>query len=141
MILQVGMLVKSKKVDNYCSFLLYFLQTERMVRDEKESDDQLRNQFKERWTRTPSDRLTETFRANMGKYREIINNAMQADKVIRDKFESHRRGMELLTKGPTEMLAAVPSAGPGGSNVQNSSAVHHLRKLMEDVSLSGEGAK
>ncbi|KDR23230.1 programmed cell death 6-interacting protein [Zootermopsis nevadensis] len=108
-------------------------ETERMVRDEKESDDQLRNQFKERWTRTPSDRLTETFRANMGKYREIINNAMQADKVIRDKFESHRRGMELLTKGPTEMLAAVPSAGPGGSNVQNSSAVHHLRKLMEDV--------
>jgi programmed cell death 6-interacting protein len=108
-----------------------------MVRDEKESDDQLRNQFKERWTRTPSDKLTETFCANMAKYREIINNAMQADKVIRDKFESHRRGMDLLTKGPNEMLAVVPSAGPGGSNVQNSSVVHQLRKLMEDVSLSG----
>ncbi|GFG30115.1 hypothetical protein Cfor_09518 [Coptotermes formosanus] len=108
-------------------------ETERMVRDEKESDDQLREQFKERWTRTPSDKLTETFRANMAKYREIINNATQADKVVRDKFESHRRGMELLTKGPDEILAVLPSAGSGGSNVKNSSAVFQLRKLMEDV--------
>lgn len=111
-----------------------FLQTERMLRDEKESDDQLRNQFSERWTRIPSDRLTETFRANMAKYREITNNAMQADKVVRDKFESHHQGMELLTKGSNEMLAFVPSAGPGGNNLQNSSAVYQLRKLMEDVS-------
>lgn len=111
------------------------MQTERMVRDEKESDDQLREQFKERWTRTPSDRLTETFHANLAKYREITNNAMQADKVVRDKFESHRRGMELLTKGPDEILAVLPSAGSGGSNIKNSSSVFRLRKLMEDVSL------
>ncbi|KAJ4450416.1 hypothetical protein ANN_01840 [Periplaneta americana] len=108
-------------------------ETERMLRDEKESDDQLREQFKERWTRTPSEKLTETFLANMNKYREIINNAMKADKVVRDKFESHLRGMELLSKGPDEMQNAVPSAGPGGSSVQNSSAVQQLRKLMEDV--------
>jgi programmed cell death 6-interacting protein len=110
------------------------MQTERMVRDEKQSDDQLREQFKERWTRTPSEKLTETFLANMAKYREIINNATQADKVVRDKFESHRRGMELLTKGPGEMLAVLPSAGSGGGNVRNSSSVFKLRKLMEDVS-------
>jgi programmed cell death 6-interacting protein len=72
----------------------------------------------------------------MAKYREIINNAMQADKVIQDKFESHRRGMDLLTKGPDELLALVPSGGPGGSSVKNSSAVHQLRKLMEDVSFN-----
>jgi len=111
------------------------MQTERMVRDEKESDDQLREQFKERWTRTPSERLTETFHANLAKYREIINNAMQADKVVQDKFESHRRGMELLTKGPDEILAVLPSAASGGSNVKNSSSAFQLRKLMEDVSL------
>jgi programmed cell death 6-interacting protein len=116
---------------------VYFLvlpQAERMIRDEKESDDQLRDQFKERWTRTPSDKLTESFHASMAKYRDIINNAMQADKVIWDKFETHRRGMELLTKGPNEMQTAVPSAGHGGKCVENSSAVYQLRKLMEDVS-------
>ena len=105
-----------------------------MVRNEKESDDQLREQFKERRTRTPSDKLTDTFHANMAKYREIINNATQADRVVRDKFENHRRGMELLTKGPDEILAVLPSAGSGGSNVKNSSSVFQLRKLMEDVS-------
>lgn len=108
-------------------------ETERMLQSEKESDDQLRLQFRERWTRMPSEKLTETFRANMAKYREIINNAMQADKVVREKFDTHRRGMELLSKGPADMQAAVPSAGPGGNSIQNSSAVHQLRKLMEDV--------
>ncbi|PSN46080.1 Programmed cell death 6-interacting protein [Blattella germanica] len=108
-------------------------ETERMLQSEKEADDQLREQFKEKWTRISSEKLTDTFRANIAKYREIINNAMQADKVVRDKFETHRRGMELLSKGPAEMQAAVPSGGPGGNSVQNSSSVHQLRKLMEDV--------
>ena len=65
------------------------MQTERMFRDEKESNDQLREQFKEDWTRTPSDKLTETFRVNMDKYQEIINIATWADKVVRYKFEHH----------------------------------------------------
>ena len=109
-----------------------------MLESEKESDVQLKEQFKERWTRTPSEKLTETFRANMAKYREIINNAMQADKVVRGKFDTHRRGMELLSKGPADMQAAVPSAGPGGNSIQNSSAVHQLRKLMEDVNMNNQ---
>jgi programmed cell death 6-interacting protein len=112
-----------------------------MIRNEKESDDQLREQFKDRWTRTSSDKLTETFRANMAKYREIINNAMQADKLIRDRFETHHRGMDLLTKGQDDLLAFVPSGGPGRSNVKNSSAVHQLRKLMEDVSFNSHYLK
>ena len=59
---------------------------------------------------------------------------MQADKIVREKFETHRRGMELLSKGPADMQDAVPSAGPGGNSIQNSSSVRQLRKLMEDVS-------
>jgi hypothetical protein len=42
--------------------------------------------------------------------------------------------MELLTEGPDKILAVLPSAGSGGSNVKNSSSVFQLRKLMEDVS-------
>ncbi|XP_044258227.1 programmed cell death 6-interacting protein [Tribolium madens] len=106
-------------------------ETDRMLNEEKQADDSLRQQFKERWTRTPSDKLNEMFRSNAAKYREIINNAVQADKVVREKFESHREGIALLSKSPAELQAAVPQGSSG--TVTNSSAVNTLRQLMEEV--------
>ncbi|CAG9863793.1 unnamed protein product [Phyllotreta striolata] len=106
-------------------------ETDRMLDEEKASDDQLRSQFKEKWTRTPSDKLTEMFRSNSAKYRQIINNAVQADKTVREKFEAHRQGMELLSKGAEAIGTALPSGG--SENVENNSAVQTLRQLMEEV--------
>lgn len=105
-----------------------------MLNEEKSSDDALRQQFKEKWTRTPSDKLTEMFRTNLSKYREIINNAIQADKVVREKFDVHRQGMEILSRGPSAVESALPSAG-GSDSVTDTSAVMTLRSLMEEVML------
>lgn len=104
---------------------------DRMLNEESESDNRLRTQFKERWTRTPSEKLTEMFRSNSAKYREIIRNAVNADKTVRDTFDQHSRGMELLSKPPNELETACPSGG--GANVTSCASVQQLRRLMESV--------
>lgn len=52
-----------------------------MLNEEQASDEQLQAQFKEKWNRTKSNVLTQVFKVNITKYREIIKNAKAADKV------------------------------------------------------------
>lgn len=104
---------------------------ERMCNEERDSDNQLRAQFKERWTRTPSEKLTESFRLTLAKYGEVINNAVQVDKAVRTKFDQHSNGMEILSNGQAAIESAMPS-GSGG-NVSNCSSTKRLRQLMESV--------
>lgn len=107
-------------------------EAERMLNDEQQSDTQLRAQFKERWTRTPSEKLTEPMRVNSSKYRQIINTAMQADGVVREKFNTHKNGIILLSKPPGDLQGSIPSANPTKA-LQSSPVVQRLRTLMEQV--------
>ncbi|XP_067617423.1 programmed cell death 6-interacting protein isoform X2 [Eurosta solidaginis] len=106
-------------------------ETERLLDEERDSDNQLRNQFKQKWTRIPSDKLTEMFRTNAKKYREVITNAIEADKVVRQKFENNQKGIELLSMRPEQIQQAIPSAG--GSVDPNCASVQKLKTLMEAV--------
>lgn len=106
-------------------------ESDRLLNEENEADNRLRAQFKEKWKRTPSEKLTEMFRHNSAKYREILKNAITADKTVRETFEKHRRGMELLSKDPSEMETACPNGG--GNDMSNVSSVGELRSLMESV--------
>lgn len=62
---------------------VYFLcfQTAEMLQEEKQSDDQLRAQFKEKWKRSESDKLTGSIRSNLDMYRQMIATAVNADGV------------------------------------------------------------
>ncbi|XP_037945871.1 programmed cell death 6-interacting protein-like [Teleopsis dalmanni] len=106
-------------------------ETERMLDEERDSDNQLRAQFNERWSRISSDKLTEMFRTNAKKYREVIFNAIEADKVVRQKFEANQKGISLLSLSPEQINQAVPSAN--GTVDPNCPSVQKLRALMESV--------
>ncbi|XP_031617798.1 programmed cell death 6-interacting protein [Contarinia nasturtii] len=106
-------------------------ESDRILNEEAEADTRLRTQFKEKWTRTPSDKLTEMFRSNAAKYREIIRNATTADKTVRDTFDKHSHGMELLSKSESELENACPVSS--GGNISNCHSVQELRKLMDNV--------
>uniref|UniRef100_A0A6P4EYQ4 Programmed cell death 6-interacting protein isoform X1 n=1 Tax=Drosophila rhopaloa TaxID=1041015 RepID=A0A6P4EYQ4_DRORH len=106
-------------------------ETDRLLDEERDSDNQLRAQFKERWTRISSDKLTEMFRTNAKKYREVITNAIEADKVVRQKFEANQKGIQLLSLPPDQIQQSLPSAS--GSVDPNCSSVQRLKKLMDDV--------
>ena len=68
------------------------------LNEEEQSDKQLREQFKERWTRTPSDKLTQPIRSEGTKYKQIIDNAIQADHVVKERYSKHKDSIELLSK-------------------------------------------
>lgn len=50
--------------------------------------------------------------------------------VIREKYETHKEGMEILSLDENELTRTVPQ----GSAVQESNVVMQLRKLMDEVS-------
>ena len=80
-----------------CAVLCVF-QAEKCLNEEGESDDRLRTQFKERWTRTKSESLTGPLRSEASKYRQIITNAINADGIVKERYNKHRNAIDLLSK-------------------------------------------
>ena len=107
-------------------------ETERMLSQEEESDRSLRDQFKDKWTRVPSEKLTAAWKDNINKYRNIIQNAIDADNKVRHKFDSQKEKIRLLTGSDHELMTAVPAGSTGGSS-SNSPAVTRLKALMNQV--------
>ncbi|ESO09518.1 hypothetical protein HELRODRAFT_185356 [Helobdella robusta] len=107
-------------------------ETDRMLIEEEESDTQLRNQFKERWSRTPSNKLTETIKAEAGKYRTIINNAINADAIVRERFNKHKDDIKLLSMSDGDIQSCLPSSG-SNAHSENLPVVAELRSLMKKL--------
>lgn len=107
-------------------------EAERMLNEERLEDELFRVKFAEQWTRTPSSKLTQTFRENCSTYRKIIDNAINADKTVREKFELHRKGIEILSLSQDELAIQIPSVS-SKCDSQKSSAAQHLSSLIEEV--------
>ena len=105
-------------------------ETERMLNAEEESDNSLRSQFKEKWTRLESNKLTSNWKDNIAKYRSIIQNAIDADNKVRQKFAAQRDRIHLLASSEQEILRSVPT---GSSSVSDSPSVNRLKQLLDQA--------
>jgi len=82
-------------------------QSVKVLDDEENADKQLRTSHGARWTRTPSERLTESIRAEAARYRQIIDNAVTADGIVRQRYAQHRDGFELLSRSDVSVCYSV----------------------------------
>ncbi|CAH1241324.1 PDCD6IP [Branchiostoma lanceolatum] len=103
----------------------------RVLDEEEKTDSELRANFKERWTRTASAQLYSPLRAEGGKYQSILDNAIHADTIVREKYNKHAENITLLCK-PEDLTGMIPSSSPAAA-LQNSKCVTDLRQLMEEV--------
>jgi len=82
-------------------------QSTKVLDEEENADKQLRASHGARWTRTPSERLTESIRAEAARYRQIIDNAVNADSIVRQRYAEHREGFELLSRSDVSVHYAL----------------------------------
>eukprot|EP00116_Pleurobrachia_bachei_P013146 sb/3473408/ len=69
--------------------------------EEEGSDKHLRGTFGAKWNRTKSEDLNKKFREQAKKYQDILTNARNADKIVRDKFEGNLRAIDIMSKDET----------------------------------------
>jgi len=113
-------------------------ESDRVMNEEETSDRQLRSQFRQTWTRTPSESLNAPIRAEANRYRGIINNAVMADSKIKQRFAMHQEAIRLLSQTDTDIQRSLPATAGGGvggsgAGLQGLPAVATLRQLMEQV--------
>ncbi|KAM4538739.1 programmed cell death 6-interacting protein isoform 2-T2 [Odontesthes bonariensis] len=101
----------------------------KMLDNEETTDNELRSKFNQRWNRTPSGDLYKPLRAEGANFGNILDKAVNADQVVRDRYNSHCDMIALLCKPENELNAAIPSANPT-KTLQGSEVVNVLRSQL-----------
>ncbi|XP_034455456.1 programmed cell death 6-interacting protein isoform X2 [Hippoglossus hippoglossus] len=104
----------------------------KMLDDEETTDNELRTKFNQRWNRTPSGDLYKPLRAEGSNFRNLLDKAVQADQVVKDRYSVHCDMITLLCKPVDELNAAIPSANPT-KTLQGSEVVNVLRSLLTQL--------
>ncbi|XP_010213317.1 PREDICTED: programmed cell death 6-interacting protein [Tinamus guttatus] len=104
----------------------------RLLDEEEATDNDLKTKFKERWQRTPSNELYKSLRTEGAGFHNILNRAVQADGLVKERYQSHRDTIALLCKPEAELNAAIPSANPA-KTLQGSEVVNVLRTLLANL--------
>uniref|UniRef100_A0A8C1HV78 Programmed cell death 6 interacting protein n=1 Tax=Cyprinus carpio carpio TaxID=630221 RepID=A0A8C1HV78_CYPCA len=104
----------------------------KMLDDEEATDNELRAKFNQRWNRTPSGDLYKPLRAEGNNFRNVLDKAVQADQVVKERYTAHCEMIALLCKPENELSAAIPSANPA-KTLQGSEVVNVLRAQLAQL--------
>lgn len=107
-------------------------ESKRILDEEAASDNELRAQLGNKWTRTPSAQLNTYLFKEVEDYKNIINNAIRANSIIEEKYKKNRDGIQLLSRPLNEITASLPAASPI-SALQGSFVVKELRRLLDKL--------
>ncbi|KAG5264537.1 hypothetical protein AALO_G00255320 [Alosa alosa] len=104
----------------------------KMLNDEEATDNELRAKFNQRWNRTPSGDLYKPLRTEGANFSSVLDKAVAADQVVRERFNTHCEMIALLCRPENELNAAIPSANPT-KTLQGSEVVSVLRAQLTQL--------
>ncbi|XP_065147130.1 programmed cell death 6-interacting protein isoform X1 [Paramisgurnus dabryanus] len=104
----------------------------KILDEEETTDNELRAKFNQRWSRTASGDLYKPLRAEGTNFRNILDKAVQADQVVKERYNAHCEMIALLCKPENELCAAIPSANPA-KTLQGSEVVNVLRAQLAQL--------
>ncbi|KAM4706339.1 programmed cell death 6-interacting protein isoform 2-T2 [Rhinophrynus dorsalis] len=100
--------------------------------EEEATDNDLKAKFKDRWQRTPSIELYKPLRTEGANFRNVLDKAVGADAVVKERYQTHREAISILCKPEVELNAAIPSANPA-KTMQGSEVVNVLKSLLNKL--------
>ncbi|KAG8442686.1 hypothetical protein GDO86_011469 [Hymenochirus boettgeri] len=100
--------------------------------EEEATDNDLKSKFKDRWQRTPSIELYKPLRTEGDSFRGVLDRAIGADAVVKERYQTHREAIAILCKPETELNAAIPSANPA-KTLQGSESSHQEFSKMKQT--------
>ncbi|XP_063809242.1 programmed cell death 6-interacting protein [Pseudophryne corroboree] len=100
--------------------------------EEEATDNELKAKFKERWQRTPSNELYKPLRTEGSNFRSVLDKAVGADAVVKERYQSQREAISILCKGEADLNGAIPSANPA-KTMQGSEVVTTLKSLLANL--------
>ncbi|CAH8628319.1 unnamed protein product [Dicrocoelium dendriticum] len=103
--------------------------------DEEKTDENLRKQFGERWTRKPSKELNEQWRKDIQKMLNFLVETEKTDAMLANRFEEQAYFYELLSKTDLEIVGAIKDAqdGSGSSPTGNESSRQALAQVCSQI--------
>ncbi|XP_062384801.1 programmed cell death 6-interacting protein isoform X2 [Sardina pilchardus] len=104
----------------------------KMLNDEEATDSELRAKFNQRWNRTPSGDLYKPLRTEGANFSSVLDKAVSADQVVRERFNTHCEMIALLCRPENELNSAIPSANPT-KTLQGSEVVSVLRAQLTQL--------